>query len=108
MPAFIVPPSDSPTVRLSVVSLEQQLRNRTELHVAGAFINRPDLRVAIELLDRVLLRVPVADEQFHAKRRHPLRLLPRLQLRNCRVLRITYVHIYQSRCNDYTLRSLLG
>src|SRR2546423_14079995 len=42
--------------------LQQQLGNRVELHVARPFVNRADLRVPVELLDRVLLGIAVAAE----------------------------------------------
>src|SRR6266550_4995575 len=48
-------------------SLQQQLRDRVQLHVARALVDRADLRVPVELLHRVLLRVSVAAEQLDGK-----------------------------------------
>src|SRR6266487_2275220 len=44
--------------------LQEQLRDRVELHVARAFVDRPDLRVAVELLDGIFLSIAVAPEQL--------------------------------------------
>src|SRR4051812_40217288 len=62
--------------------LEHRLRNGLQLHVARAFVDRTDLRVAIELLGRVVLRVAVATEQLQRDRRHPLGDLRREELRH--------------------------
>ena len=43
-----------------------------ELQVRGALVDLPDLRVAVELLDRVLLDEAVAAEQVHGERRDAL------------------------------------
>src|SRR5262249_7265506 len=63
-------------------SAEHRLGDRRELHVRRPFVDRPDLRVAIELLDRVLRRIPVAAEKLHAERRHPLADLRGKELRH--------------------------
>ena len=42
------------------------------LDVARALVDRTDLGVAVELLDRIVLRVAVAAEEFHRERGHAL------------------------------------
>ena len=51
---------------------EDRLGDRGELHVRRSLVDLSDLRVAPELLDRILLRVPVAAEELHRQRRDPL------------------------------------
>ena len=46
---------------------EDRLGDRLELHVRRSLVDLSDLRVAPELLHRVLLRVPVAPKQLHGK-----------------------------------------
>src|SRR3954470_12159494 len=46
------------------VSPQHALRDRLELHVRRTFVDRADLRVPIELLGRIILRVAVAPEQL--------------------------------------------
>ena len=48
--------------------LEQPLRDRLQLHVARPLVNRPDLRIAVVFLRRVLLRIPVTSEELEAGR----------------------------------------
>jgi membrane protease YdiL (CAAX protease family) len=50
--------------RLQTVG-EDRLRDRGELHVRRAFVDLADLRIAPELLNRILFRVPVAAEDLH-------------------------------------------
>src|SRR2546423_1770967 len=52
--------------------LQQHFRDGVELHVARPLVNRSDLRIAVELLDRILLGIAVTSEQLDRERRHPL------------------------------------
>src|SRR5881397_1427248 len=67
---------------------QEELRDRVELHVARTFVDRPDLRIAVELLHRILLGVAVAPEQLDCERRHPLSHLRAQELRHRRFFRI--------------------
>src|SRR5512133_1982931 len=55
-----------------VLLSQQLLRDRLQLHVGRPLVNCPYLRVAIELLDGVVLRVAIPTEQLDAERRHAL------------------------------------
>src|SRR5438874_3632106 len=56
-------------------SSQDLLGNCVQLHVAGPFVDRADLRVAVELFHGVLLGVSVPAEQFHRQGRDSLRHL---------------------------------
>jgi len=62
-----------PTNSLACKSLSHhQLCNRPQLHVRRTFIDLADLGIAIQLLDRIVLRVPVPAEELHGQRRDAL------------------------------------
>src|SRR5581483_7006806 len=61
------------------------LRNRLQLQIRCALVDLTDLRVAIQLLDRVVLHESVAAEQVDGERRDPLRDLGREDLAHRRL-----------------------
>src|ERR1035438_8502115 len=63
---------------------QQFLRDRHELDVAGSFVDTPDLGIAIELLDGVILRDPDPAMDFDGFRRHLFRNLRTIILRHGR------------------------
>src|SRR5450432_3017476 len=65
--------------------LEQQLRDRLELHVGRALVDRADLGVAVELLDGVVLGVTVPAVQLDAEGCHALAHLRGKELRHRRL-----------------------
>src|SRR5438094_2255221 len=74
---------------------QEELRDRVELHVARAFVDRPDLRIAVELLDRIFLGISVAPKQLNRERRDPLGDLRGEQLRHRRFFRIRLARVFQ-------------
>src|SRR5438477_12166317 len=54
------------------ISPENVLRDGLELQVRCAFVDLADLRVPIQLLDRIILDEPVAAVQIHGERRDAL------------------------------------
>src|SRR4051812_15634997 len=56
--------------RRSVARDEDLLRDHEPLDLRRALVDLEELRVAHELLDRVLLHVPVTAEDLHCVRRH--------------------------------------
>src|SRR2546425_6180843 len=77
--------------------LQKLLRDGIQLHVARSLVNRPDLRVAVELLDGVFLGVPVTAEQLHGERRHPLGDLRGEELGHGRLHRIRLARVLEAR-----------
>src|SRR5882672_2591939 len=75
--------------------LQEELRDRIELHVARAFVDRPDLCISVELLDRVILRIAVAPEQLDRERGHPLGDLRGEQFRHRRFFRIGLTRVFE-------------
>ena len=63
-------------------SAEHLLRDRLELQVRRALVDLSDLRVAVQLLDRIFLHEAVAAEQVDRERRRRVRRLP--TRRSCR------------------------
>src|SRR6185295_6241411 len=63
-----VQPSVSTASRCVVALAKKVFRNRLQLKVGRALIDLSDLRVAIELLDRVVLDESVAAEEIHRQR----------------------------------------
>src|SRR5688572_6684759 len=61
---------------------EDRLGDGLELHVGCAFVNRSDLRVAVKLLDGIILGVAVTAEQLDAERCHAIAYLGRKELRH--------------------------
>ena len=61
-----------PEPDLCRVSLKNLFRDRLQLQVRRAFVDLADLRVAIQLLDRVVLHEAVAAEQVDRERRDAL------------------------------------
>src|ERR1019366_5816175 len=61
---------------------QQFLRDRHELDVAGSFVDAPDLGIAIELLDGVILGDADPATDFDGFRRHLFRNLRTIILRH--------------------------
>src|SRR4029453_11343487 len=64
---------DRPRARHASPLRKYLLRNRLELQIGRAFIDLPDLGVAIQLLDRVVLDESISAKQVHRERRHAFR-----------------------------------
>src|SRR5436309_407743 len=61
--------NNSHAAAMTIVNLaEDLLGNRLQLQVRRAFVDLPDLRVAVELLDRIVLDEPVPAEEIHGER----------------------------------------
>ena len=63
-------------LRFSSVLTADLLRNRLQLQIRRALVDLSDLRVAVELLDGVVLDEAVAAEEIDGERRGALRRLP--------------------------------
>src|SRR5689334_8793732 len=88
--------SNHPGMVLDLVR-EEQLRDRLELHVGRALVDLPDLRVAIELLDRVVLRVAVAAVELYGERGDVLGRLRRVELAHRRLREERALRVAQPR-----------
>src|SRR5215204_903556 len=76
---------------------QEQLRDGLELHVRRTLVDRPDLRVAIEFLDRIVLRVAVAAKELDAERGHALTDLRGVQLRHRTLARDVAARVLDAR-----------
>src|SRR5689334_19345008 len=74
-----------------------QFRDRLELHVRGAFVNRADLRVAPVFLDRIVFDVSVTAVQLDRLRAHALRHARRVKLCHRRFFDEIYSRIFHAR-----------
>src|SRR5207237_10860018 len=69
-PARLQLPAGS--VQFAIPLFEDGLRYSLQLHVGSALVDRPDLSVAIEFLDRVVPGVSVPAKKLDAQRGHSL------------------------------------
>src|SRR5688500_11018369 len=79
------------------LTLQQILCDRLKLHVARPLVDRPDLGIAVELLDRIFPGEPVASEKINARGGNPLSRLRREELCHRRLLQKRLPRILQAR-----------
>jgi hypothetical protein len=64
---FLIDAREAPAV--ASISSQQLLGDSNSLHVAGPFIDSTDFGVAIEFLNRIVLRKPDSPEDLYSGRR---------------------------------------